>query len=365
MANFGILSLIGFLLLLALVIYIVFVASQRNQGRNVKFSVILIAALAAGGLILNALGRGLIYVPPQERAIVFQLTGGYRREALEPGVHFITPFFEWVKTYSISQQTYTMSGTSNEGQVSGNDAVSARTSDGQEVFIDSSVQYQVDESKITDLYIKWQDIYQDNLVRPQARSVIYNEVAKYKVEEVYSTKRDVLQQAITDQLRTIFGQNGLKLTSFLLRNITFNKEYADSVERKQVAQQDAERARFIVDQEKQEAERVRVKAQGEADASVTKSKGDAEAKVINAKADAEALRQISAALKENPDLLTYRYIEKIAPTIQTILLPSNQPLLIDPKNIIQPREALAPVAEPTKPPTTAPTAPTPTPAANP
>ncbi|NJM42463.1 MAG: hypothetical protein HC853_17855 [Anaerolineae bacterium] len=124
----------------------------------------------------------------------------------------------------------------------------------------------------------------------------------------------------------------------MLRNITFNKEYADSVERKQVAQQDAERARFIVDQEKQEAERVRVKAQGEADAVITRAKADGEAKIINAKADAEALRQISAALKENPDLLTYRYIEKIAPTIQTILLPSNQGLLIDPKNIIQPQQ---------------------------
>ena len=362
MANFGFLSLIGFLLLLALVIYIVFVVSQRNQGRNVKFSVILIAALAAGGLLLNALGRGLTYIAPQERGVVLSLTGGFRPNALQPGIHFVTPFFEWVKTYEVSQQAYTMSGTPTEGQVAGNDSVTARTSDGQEVFIDATVQYQVDETKVIDLYVKWQDRYEENLVRPQSRSIIYNEIARFKVEEVYSTKRDVLQAQIADKLRTALSDNGLKLTSLLLRNITFNKEYADSVERKQVAQQDAERARFVVDQEKQEAERVRVKAQGEADAAVTKSKGDAEAKVINAKADAEALRQISAALKENPDLLTYRYIEKIAPTIQTILLPSNQPLLIDPKNIIQPREADVPTPQPTKPPTTAPT---PTPAANP
>jgi hypothetical protein len=40
MANFGTLSLIGFLLLLALVIYVVYVASQRAQGRNLKYSFI-------------------------------------------------------------------------------------------------------------------------------------------------------------------------------------------------------------------------------------------------------------------------------------------------------------------------------------
>jgi regulator of protease activity HflC (stomatin/prohibitin superfamily) len=337
MANFAFLSLIGFLLLLALVLYVIYIASQRAQGRNLKFSVVLIAALGLGSLLLNALGRGLTFIPPQERGLVLSLTGGYRKQTLGPGIHFVAPFFEWVKTYSIGQQAYTMSGTTNEGQVIGNDSVTARTSDGQEVFIDATVQYQVDEDKIIDLYVKWQDRYEEGLVRPRARSVVYDEVARFRVEEVYSTKRDVLQAQISDQLRKALEGNGLKLTSFLLRNITFNKEYADSVEKKQVAQQEAERGKFLVEQERQEAERVRVKAQGEADAAVTKARGDAEAKIIAAKADAEALRQISAALKENPDLLTYRYIEKIAPTIQTMLLPAGQSIILDPKSLIQPK----------------------------
>jgi regulator of protease activity HflC (stomatin/prohibitin superfamily) len=336
MANFGFLSLIGFLLLLALVIYIVYVGSQRAQGRNLKFSVILIAILAVGGLVLNALGRGLVFVPPQERGVVISLSGGMRPNALQPGVHFVAPFIEYVERYSIGQQSYTMSGVSNEGQVTGNDSVSARTSDGQEVFIDATVTYQVDETNVPALHVKWQSRFEDGLVRPQTRSIIYNVVAGYKVEEVYSTKREALQKVISDNLDKVFRENGLKLTSFLLRNITFNKEYADSVERKQVAQQDAERARFIVDQEKQEAERVRVKAQGVADATITQAKAEAEAKVIAATAEAEALQKISAALKANPDLLTYRYIEKIAPTIQTMLLPANQPLILDPKSLVSP-----------------------------
>lgn len=339
MSGFGFLTLIGFLLFVALVLYILYVSSQRSQGKPIKFSVAIITGLLIGGIALSTLGRGLVFIQPQERAVVMNLFSGVRGTALEPGVHFITPFVESIRTYSIGQRAYTMSGTSNEGQVTGNDSVTARTSDGQEVFIDATVQYQINSNSLVDLYIRWtgpdgEERFEEGLVRPQSRSVVYNVVAQYKVEEVYSTKRDEMQKKIDEQLRAAFEANGLTLTSFLLRNITFNKEYSDSVEQKQVAQQQAERAKFLVESERQEAERIRVKAQGEADATVTRAKADAESRVIAAKAEAEALRQVSDALKQNPDLLTYRYIEKIAPSIQTILLPSGQNFLLDPRSLM-------------------------------
>ncbi|NJM42464.1 MAG: hypothetical protein HC853_17860 [Anaerolineae bacterium] len=192
MANFGILSLIGFLLLLALVIYIVYVASQRAQGRNLKFSVILIAVLAAGGLILNALGRGLVFVPPQERGVVISLAGGMRPAALQPGVHFVAPVIEFVERYSIGQQSYTMSGVSNEGQVTGNDSVSARTSDGQEVFIDATVTYQVDETNVPALHVKWQNRFEEGLVAPPsapASSTTWWQAIKWRRSTVPSARR--------------------------------------------------------------------------------------------------------------------------------------------------------------------------------
>jgi len=341
MSGFGFLTLIGFLLFVALILYILYVGSQRSQGKPIKYSLAIITGLLVSGVVFSTLGRGLVFIQPQERGVVLNLfsRSGVRDAALDPGVHFITPFVESVRTYSIGQRAYTMSGTSNEGQVAGNDSVTARTADGQEVFIDATVQYQVNSDRLVELYIRWtspdgEELFEDKLVRPQARSVVYNAVAQYKVEEVYSTKRDEMQKKIDEQLRAAFEANGLRLTSFLLRNITFNKEYSDSVEQKQVAQQQAERAKFLVESERQEAERVRVKAQGEADATVTHAKADAESRIIAAKAEAEALRQVSDALKQNPDLLTYRYIEKIAPSIQTILIPSGQNFLLDPRSLI-------------------------------
>jgi regulator of protease activity HflC (stomatin/prohibitin superfamily) len=364
--GFQILSVLGWLLLGVLLLYIAYVVSQRSQGRPVKFSVLVIAGLLIGGLALNTLSAGLVSIPPQERGIVLNLFTGYRPPPLGPGVHFITPYVESVKRYSIGQQTYTMAKAAAEGQITGDDSVTARTADGQEVFIDASVTYQVDPENVFDLFIKWQDRFEDGLVRPQARSIIYNAVAKYRVEEVYSTKRDAMQAEIADSLRGVFGQNGLQLSSFLLRNVTFNQEYANSVEQKQIAQQNAERARFLVEQERQEAERIRVQAQGQADAAVTRSKADAESQVIRARAEAESLQLISSQLRDNPNLLAYRYIEKLSPGVQTIFLPSNQPFLLDPSMFVGPNAPRDP-ALPALPAPTATAVPTavPTPAPTP
>ena len=354
MTSFGLISTVGIALFLLLALYIFYVNSQRQRGISTKYSATLVGGLIIAGIGLLVVGSGLVFVQPQERGMVLSVLSGtgYRPEALSPGAHFITPGFETVVRVPIGQQAYTMAKAASEGQVKGDDSVSARTSDGQEVFIDATVQYQVDELKVPELFIKWQDRYADNFVRPQSRSIIYNAVSQYKVEEVYSTKRAEIQKRVEEELRGVFERSGLKLTAFLLRNVTFSVEYAKSIEDKQIAQQSAERAKFLVQSEEQEAARIRVQAQGAGDAVVTRAKADGESQIIRAKAEAESLRQVSEALRSNPDLLTYRYIEKLAPTIQTIMLPSNQSLILDAKTLVssQPLRQPAPVQPPPAPP---------------
>ena len=44
-------------------------------------------------------------------------------------------------------------------------------------------------------------------------------------------------------------------------------------------------------------------------------------------AEAKSLLLIADSVKDRPDLLTYQYITKLTPSIQTMLLPSNSPFL--------------------------------------
>ncbi len=152
-------------------------------------------------------------------------------------------------------------------------------------------------------------------------------VSQYRVEQVVSSKRDEMVTKITDGMRQKLSENGLLMSNFILRNITFSPEYAASVEQKQIADQLAQQAKLIVEQRKQEAEQARQQAQGVADSAVIRAKGDAESRLIQAEAEARALEFIASALQNNPELLTYQYITKLSPNIQAMLLPSNQPFL--------------------------------------
>jgi regulator of protease activity HflC (stomatin/prohibitin superfamily) len=247
-----------------------------------------------------------------------------------------------VITYPISRQTYTMSGILDEGQRGGDDAIQARTSDGQQVNIDASVIYYINPTQTVKVHIAWQNRYSEDLVRPLVRGVIRDSISQFGVEEVYSSRRGELSAEITEELSRRLSDNGLVLQEFILRNITFSQEYAASVEQKQIAEQLAQQARFVVEQRRQEAEQARQVAQGQADAAVIASRGQAEARLIEAGAEAQALELIAAALKENQYLLNYQYISKISPNVQIMLVPSNAPFLLPFPGMNQPQMANQP-----------------------
>lgn len=320
---------------------IILLGVRVSRGKAIKGITTVMLVMLVSAILLSAIAAGLVFIPPEQRGVVISAIApnGYREQALTPGLHWIVPALEYVVTYPIARQTYTMSIAPSEGQVTGDDSVAARTADGQEIYIDASVIYAINPDQVVQVHIEWQSRYAHDLVRPLARGIIRDAVSQYGVEEVYSTKRSELTRLIGDTLSTKLSENGLMLVEFILRNITFSPEYAASVEQKQIAEQQAQQAAFVVEQKKQEAEQARQTAQGLADAAVISAEGEAQAIVIKAQADAEArliaaeaeakaLGLIAAAIKNNPDLLLYQYITRLSPGIRVMLVPTDNPFLL-------------------------------------
>jgi regulator of protease activity HflC (stomatin/prohibitin superfamily) len=315
-------------LLAFLVIGLAVFRAARNQ--TFKAAGTLVAVGVVTALVLTAVSAGLVFIQPEERGVVISAVApkGYREVPLNPGLHWIIPFAENVVRYPISRQTYTMSIAPNEGAIQGDDSIAARTSDGQEVLVDASVIYAIDPAQVVQVHIDWQDRYTDDLVRPLARGVIRDAASQYRVEEIVSEKRFEMVELLRQSMAAKLAENGIVMVEFVLRNITFSPEYAASVEQKQIAEQQAQQAKLTVEQRKQEAEQARQTAQGQADARVIAAKGDAEARLISAEAEAKALELIAAALRDNPDLITYQYVQKLAPGIQVMLVPNDNPYLL-------------------------------------
>jgi len=284
--------------------------------------------LVVAALLLTTIGAGIVFIEPDELGIVVTVlgSGGIRPDPLDSGLHWIVPFAERVERYPKTNQTYTMSSVADEGEVQGDDSIQVRTKDGQQVYIDASVIYAVDPIKVVQLYSTWRFTYEDQFVRTQARGVIRDVASQYGVEEIVSSKRAEMEQSIDDELAIIFTENNLVLRDFVLRNIRFSDEYAAAVEQKQIAEQQAQQAKFVVEQRKQEAEQARQVAQGSADAAVIAAKGEAEALLIQAQAQAEANLVIARSL--TPELVQYQYVQKLSPNVQTIFIPSGNQFIL-------------------------------------
>jgi len=317
------------------VIIAIFVRASRNQPAKGLTTAVIVLLVAA--ILLTSVGASLVFIEPDELGVVVTAVGGggIRPEPLNAGLHLVIPFVERVERFSILNQTYTMASSADEGVSSmSEDSIQVRTKDGQQVFVDASVIYAIDPLKSIDLYRTWRFSFQDGFVRPQARGIIRDAASQYGVEEIVSSKRSEMQAIITERLREVFAENNLVLRDFVLRNIRFSDEYAAAVEQKQIAEQQAEQARFVVESKKQEAEQARQIAQGQADAAVIAASGAAEARLIEAQAEAEANRLLAASL--TPELIQYQYILNLAPGVQTIFVPSGNQFILPLPNTTTP-----------------------------
>ncbi|MGB1285126.1 MAG: SPFH domain-containing protein [Aggregatilineales bacterium] len=302
---------------------IALVVAAASQGRPVRGGVLLAGLGFFAGIILMVAGNGLLVVPPAQTAVVVNvLSGELEDPPRAPGTSIILPGVQQVIIYRTDQQEYTMSGESNEGAQRGNDAVEALTEDGQTVNLDITVIYRIERENANTVHLKWQNRYEDQFVRQAIRSIVRDVVATYDAVNIYGGDRTNMQQEIQTQLATAMLEEGLSLSSLRVRTIRFNEEFAASIEQKQIAEQDLERART-------EAQTAQTRAEGEAQAAIEAARGEAESITIRASAEAEALRLISEQIAANPNLIQYEYIRQLADNVSLALVPSNTPFLFD------------------------------------
>ena len=291
-------------------------------------------------LTITLISAALVFIEPQQVGVVVSILSrdGYREQPFRSGLHWIVPLAERVNIYPIYWQTYTMSNDPLEGEKIGDDSIAARTSDGQSVFLDTSVIYRIDSNEVIRVHIDWQDRYIEQFVRPILRGLVRTEVSQFTADEVNSSKRKILEANLDELVRNAFGDQGFILDRFLLRNIAFSQEYAKAIELKQVAEQEQTQREYEAEQMRKLAEGVRDKyaleAKGKAEAILLEGEAQADVIILKGKADAEALRLINEVIKKNPDMITFRYVDKLGQAMRAMLVPSDNPFLLPMPDIL-------------------------------
>ena len=300
---------------------------------------------------LSFIKAGIEFIYPHQVGVVISLMSedGIREEPLGSGLHWVVPLAEKVQLYPRYWQTYTMSSRPYEGTRVHGDPIVSRTKDNQEVSMDISIIFRVDPEQLVELHRFWQQRYREELLRPGVRAFLRRQVSQFTVDEVNSDKRNMLAQELDRELKDIALKNGLIIKRVLLRNISFTPQYAAAVERKQVALEGQiakqYEAKQIENLAQGKARHIEIVADAEAEAIKVKAQAKAEARMIQARAEARALQLVSAALKDKQNLLTYRYIDRLSPNVQAVVLPHDMPLIFPLPDMQVPQTGEQPVAK--------------------
>jgi regulator of protease activity HflC (stomatin/prohibitin superfamily) len=287
------------------IILIVLIRTAQSEGLITAVRRILnerlIVLLLVFAVIVTLISNAVVYIEPQQVGIVSSLIAprGYRDQPLDSGLQLIVPLVERVHRFPTYLQTYTISSVRNEtaGAQVGN--ISARTSDGQAVYVEVSLIYGIDRANAVRVYLDWQDRYVSDLISPLVRGVVRAHISQFTVDQVNSDMRQRLEEQIAAAMTDELDDYGFTVRRFLLRDISFSPQFANAVEEKQVAFQGVARDQYRAQQLD-----------------------------ITSRADALALERLGAAISQNPDVVLLRYIEKLAPTITTLLVPSNSPFVL-------------------------------------
>ncbi|KAK4536364.1 hypothetical protein CDCA_CDCA08G2389 [Cyanidium caldarium] len=243
----------------------------------------------AVGVLGGALQTSIYTVEGGHRAVIFNRFTGVERRVVNEGTHLRIPWVQKPIMFDVRTRPRTISSVTG-------------TKDLQMVNLTLRVLSKPDREQLPRIYSRLGVDYDERVLPSIGNEVLKAIVAQYNAEQLL-TQREKVSKQIRETLTNRARAFDIELDDVSMTHLTFGKEFANAIEQKQVAQQEAERSRYIVAVAEQERQAAITRAEGESEAAALVSQALQESgSGIILLRRIEAAREISETLSRSPNV---------------------------------------------------------------
>lgn len=203
--------------------------------------IVLIIVLAKSSVTIRSGYAGVLYKTFGNGVVT-------DKPPLGEGFHIIAPWNQ-VFIYEMRQQELS-------------DKMQVLSSNGLEIRLDASAWYQPVREDVAKLHQEKGENYLERIIMPAIRSAARSVVGRYTPEQLYSSKRDAIQDEIFEETKKFLDEQYIQLNEVLVRDVTLPPTIKDAIERKLGQEQESLEYEFRLEKAEKEAERQRIEAEG-------------------------------------------------------------------------------------------------------